>query len=392
MVIGGRDSGRTMVQHYYGQGPEAAYTGRGKHDVASRGDVGLLIWVVGSDGPADAEAFLQRTRSRYLQTQDKVQGDANQRAPALIVKERALEYIPAPNGWLVRVDGGAGSLFANRLVIAAGPESQGGTLFESPGDRRAITEPVTARLPNLPGTRKIAKKVPGRSQYVSGAAATSEKGIVGKDETYSTSENQASLYALRNRNVALADKLAAEPRAKGAVDTSQVGRADRVLLGPTGRPDAEYQPGASVDLYTKPIAERQVARSASQSAGSTNPTPSRLHGTAAPELLLKVQMADALDKFRFPGIERLTITVSATPTGGLKLSSPELSFADLDRFAGAIQENGIAYGDGSLIYELRGVVASGRPIRFEVDVRSSPNIADPNVQGTIQPGSITLVR
>jgi hypothetical protein len=103
-------------------------------------------------------------------------------------------------------------------------------------------------------------------------------------------------------------------------------------------------------------------------------------------------MADALDKFRFPGIQRLTLTVSATPTGGLKLSSPELSYQDLRLFAAALQENGIAYGDGSLIYELRGVVASGRPIRFEVDVRNSPSITDPNVQGSIQPGSITLVR
>jgi hypothetical protein len=48
-----------------------------------------------------------------------------------------------------------------------------------------------------------------------------------------------------------------------------------------------------------------------------NPTPSRLRSTAAKELLLKVQMADALDKFRFPGMGRLTnsIASSEAPVG-----------------------------------------------------------------------------
>jgi hypothetical protein len=282
----------------------------------------------------------------------------------------------------------------DKVVWATGSQSQGGQQFLQGGSPAELV-PVRARLPNLPGERKIAKKVPGRSQYVIGAAATGDPGIVGEDEKYASSENAASLFALRNRDVAVADQLAQEPVAAEPIDTSQVGKSERKLLGPEGVDvffGDPYQPGGRVSIAIRPVPGEPAGES-QFGATSVSPTPSRRRPTAAKELLLKVQMADALDKFRFPGIDRLTITVSASGTPPtLTLSSLQLSQKDLQTFALALQTGGIAYGDGSFLYELRAVLGGGRPIRFEVDVRNSPNITDPNWQGSIQPGSITLVR
>jgi len=341
-VIGGGDSARTFLEYLYGQAPESAYTGPGKNDTAQRGDIGDVTWVVGEKGPADCNTFLQTTRSRYLRLAGKVRAQPGSPSRAQLIRTRMQqveEITQGPNAGKYLVTVGNAKQIFDRVVLATGYTNEALNLFE--GGKETRLQAVEGELPNLSGKRVLGKQVDGQDIFLIGPAAGGD--VVGPDERFNTNENAAALFAFRDRNVKLIrDNVAKGPRALKTIDTAGINRPGR-----------------------KPL---QVVENKGQLAKqSIDPKPDPadarlLEPTSLTAVVLKAEMGDVLDQFRFPGLERLEVRVGASKDGKLDVEAP-LDEAGMKKLTAAINESPI------LVKELQKFLDAGESVKFSARVR-----------------------
>ncbi len=327
------------LEYLYGQSPERAYTGPGKRDFMARGEVADLDWAVGESGPEGCEQFLTMTRSRYLRLAGKVRETNDSDPRSVLVKDRAvgislIDRGPDAGRYRVRYKSGRWSV-GDKVVLATGPKLRDGVdLFPEAGE----LELIKGRLPSRKGSSSLGKRVRGEDIYQIGAALGVD--VVDRDERYDTAENAASVFNLRDRDIAIAEGyLASGERLKSTL--SGMPNEEKPIIK---APAAQAWQGA-----------RLPRRQNDQALARMVPTASRL-------LMLKSGIADVLSGFRFPG--RGNVSVRAKRDGhGVFVEILGVSPEDARAITSVIES------DRDLVHELYGATERRASIGFEVEVR-----------------------
>jgi hypothetical protein len=323
-VIGGADSGRTVLELMYGLAPGNAYDGPGKLDRAQRGEIGDLDWVVGPDGPTDCKSFLDRTRARYARIAPSIKTGR-----ARLVNRRFVGVARAGKRYRVYYDDGSSAIY-DRIVLATGFESQVPDILSPilPADRdpavpltkspavAVVKRPV--REKNRPVARTVAKQVVGHDVYLIGPAAGDDlvprKQITGPPML-------AAIKFLVPYSAALAREVLPATRARAPrLDPRVVDQRTRIALGA-----ARGRAGAP----------RRIRRSRVAEPDDPASDPAR---TGIEPLVLKHEMATVLDEFSYGRLQSVSLTVRPA-RGGLQVSSAELDDAAIQRVRDAIEQN-----------------------------------------------------
>jgi hypothetical protein len=347
-VIGGGDSGKSFLRWFYGTGvPESAYTGPDKNDVAQLGGVGPVKFIVGKNGPPDCDAFLNRTRAVYLSIVGKLKPNEKGKALAdlvakdFVTAERRLDPETNRVRWYLFFDKGKTDyVIADRAVLARGTDSKA-RLKELLG-RRVDLEAVESRLDGLEGKRPYALKVKDEEVYVAGIASLgSGPDVVKDDEIFKSPENKGSVYAWARRLGKLAKRIVKGDRAKVRFD-------DGFLNAPPRESVTAVQGTGQAELAVQPARFRGLP---SSNVRTTE---------------LKAGIADALDRFSFRGLDRVSLTVGRSADGEAKfvVKAPGLDKKAVDALAAEMAR------DPELVRSLVYATGAGRPVKIDAGLRT----------------------
>ena len=321
-VIGGADSGRTVLELMYGLAPGNAYDGPGKLDRAQRGEIGDLDWVVGPDGPADCKSFLDRTRARYARIAPSIKTGR-----AKLVNRRFVGVARAGTRFRVFYDDGSSAIY-DRIVLATGFESEvpdilapvlpAGVDTTVPltrsGALAVVKQPVREKAREV--RRSVGKQVRGQDVFLIGPAAGDDlvprKQITGPPML-------AAIKFLVPYSAALARTELPGRRAAGrTLDSRTVDVPRRAELA-AGRGRAA----------------RRIRRARVAAPEEPAADPAR---TGIEPLILKLELAAVLEQFRYRGLDAVELTV-APARGGLLVTAPGLDDTAVGQLRDAIERS-----------------------------------------------------
>lgn len=322
VVVGGGDSAKTFVELLQGLGPDAAYTGSGKDDVAQNGPVGQMYWLSGKSGFGSCDEYLAASRPRYAALAVALKAPSEERLPRVQAERAEFVGVSRDNGRLRvafdlydkdRMKVGTTSVLADHVVFGVGYRDQLGDAMSGltgTVDYKRELDIVTARPQGFSEEVAVASTLRGHDvRFVGPAAGT----LTSDSELRGINENKAGLFVLSPRTQAAARSDAESQAADAGLAT----RPEPLARVPVALEVATHT--AVVEAQGPPLASATIAADRSG-------------------LFAQAQLAQLLARFQFSGGECVDLSFQRRE-GRLTVTSHSVPAAALDAINAALQSD-----------------------------------------------------